>query len=217
VSSLRDLVVVGAGGHGRETAHSALLQLAGSETHRLVGILDDNPGLDVITLVKELELDILGNHFWLRSNDSLYTLGIGSPAVRKALDAELTSWGREAWSVVHPGASIGKSNRIGEGAVIAQGAVVTTNVDLGRHVHLNVNASVSHDSIVGSYTTISPGAVICGACCLEDEVYIGANACVLQGITIGRGAVVGAGACVVSNVAPGQTVVGVPARLMHPS
>jgi sugar O-acyltransferase (sialic acid O-acetyltransferase NeuD family) len=214
VSSSGDVVIVGAGGHGRETVDSVLLQLAGSTTHRLLGVLDDNPGPGVAKLVEQLGLGILGSHFWLQANDSLYTLGIGSPAVRKSLDLKLSAWGREAWSVVHPGASVGKANRMGDGFVIAQGAIVTTNVDIGRHVHLNVNASVSHDSTIGSYTTISPGAVICGSCVLEEEVYIGANACVLQGITIGRGSIVGAGACVVSDVAPGQTVIGVPARPM---
>lgn len=211
MSSLH-LVVVGAGGHGRETSNSALLQLAGSRTHKLVGLLDDNPRPDIEKLVGELGLEILGTHRWLYSNDALYTLGIGTPAVRKALDFELSSWGRRAWSVVHPGATIGKSNRIGEGVVMAQGAVVTTNVELGRHVHLNVNASISHDSTIGSYSTISPGAVVCGSCVLEEEVYVGANACVLPGVSIGRGAVVAAGACVVSDVDPGQTVIGVPAR-----
>jgi sugar O-acyltransferase (sialic acid O-acetyltransferase NeuD family) len=214
VNSPRDLVI---GGHGRETVNSALLQLVGSTAHKVLGVLDDNPGPEAIKLVEELGLEILGTRFWLQSNDSLYTFGIGSPDIRKTLDLELRAWGREAWSVVHPSASIGESNRFGEGVVIAPGAVVTTNVELGRHVHLNVNASVSHDSTIGSYTTISPGAVICGSCVIEEEVYIGANACVLQGITVGRGAVVGAGACVVSDVAPGQTVIGVPARPMHSS
>jgi sugar O-acyltransferase (sialic acid O-acetyltransferase NeuD family) len=214
---MRNLVIVGAGGHGREITSTAILQLRGSNSLQLRGIVDDRLQPDSQKLLDGLGVRFLGDRSWLRSHDDLYALGIGSPAVRKALDEELIAWGRTPWSIIHPAASLGSANRISSGVVIAQGAVVTTNVDLGRHVHLNVNSSVSHDSTIGSYVTISPGAVICGSCVIEEEVYIGANACVLQGITIGRGAVVGAGACVVSDVAPGETVIGVPARPMHSS
>jgi sugar O-acyltransferase (sialic acid O-acetyltransferase NeuD family) len=209
---MRNLVIVGAGGHGRETASAALTQLVGSNSVRLIGVLDDSPHPAAEELLAALGVRFVGARSWLRSNDALYVLGIGSPSVRKALDLELTGWGRDPWSIVHPGASVGQANRVGEGVVISEGAVVTTNVEIGRHAHLNVNSSVSHDSIIGSYVTISPGAVICGSCNLEERVYIGANACVLQGITVGKGSIVGAGACVVADVEPGQTVVGVPAR-----
>ena len=37
---------------------------------------------------------------------------------------------------------------------------------------------------------------------------------VLPGLTIGAGAIVGAGAVVIADVAPGATVVGVPARIV---
>ena len=47
---------------------------------------------------------------------------------------------------------------------------------------------------------------------LADRVFIGAGARVLGGITVGEGAQVGANAVVVHDVAPGATVVGIPAR-----
>lgn len=211
VSSEFGLVIVGAGGHGRETATSISNQIVG-KTPLLLGVLDDNPETSTEQLLQKMGLRLLGDHTWLRNNNALYVLGIGSPSVRKALDLELSNWDREAWTSIHPAASVSETNRLGDGVVIAQGVVVTTNVDIGRHAHLNVNSSVSHDSIIGPYVTISPGAVICGSCVIEEAAYIGANACVIQGITVGKGAIVGAGACVIANVAPGQTVVGVPAR-----
>jgi sugar O-acyltransferase (sialic acid O-acetyltransferase NeuD family) len=211
---MQNLVVVGAGGHGRETVGSALLQLSGDSNVQLLGVLDDNPAENTQSLVEALGTRFLGPCAWLRTNDALFVIGIGSPSVRKSLDIELRTWGRNAFTVIHPRSSIGLSNHIGDGSIIAQGAILTTNIEIGRHVHLNVNSSVSHDSKIGAYTTISPGAVICGSCTLEEEVYIGANACVLQGVTIGQGAVVGAGACVTADVPPGQTVIGIPARPM---
>jgi acetyltransferase-like isoleucine patch superfamily enzyme len=43
---------------------------------------------------------------------------------------------------------------------------------------------------------------------------IGSGAVILCGISIGAGALVGAGAVVTRNVEPGETVAGVPARLL---
>ena len=47
---------------------------------------------------------------------------------------------------------------------------------------------------------------------IGDRVFIGAGARVLGGITLGDGCLVGANAVVVDDVAPGATVVGIPAR-----
>jgi serine O-acetyltransferase len=47
---------------------------------------------------------------------------------------------------------------------------------------------------------------------LGDDVFVGAGARVLGGIDVGAGARVGANAVVTRSVAPGETVVGVPAR-----
>jgi len=47
---------------------------------------------------------------------------------------------------------------------------------------------------------------------IEDEVWIGFNATILKGVRIGRGAVVGPGAVVLTDVGPGQTVMGNPAK-----
>ncbi len=50
---------------------------------------------------------------------------------------------------------------------------------------------------------------------LEDDVWLGANVCVLDGVTIGRGAIVGAGAVVTKDV-PAYTIAGgVPARFIR--
>lgn len=51
-----------------------------------------------------------------------------------------------------------------------------------------------------------------GPVTIGNDVFIGIRAAVLGGVTIGEGATVGAHAVVTRDVAPGQTVVGVPAR-----
>lgn len=50
---------------------------------------------------------------------------------------------------------------------------------------------------------------------IGNDVWIGGNALILQGVTIGDGAVVAAGAVVTKDVAPYEIVGGVPARLIR--
>lgn len=49
---------------------------------------------------------------------------------------------------------------------------------------------------------------------VEDRVWIGARSIILQGVTIGEGAIVAAGSVVTKDVAPYSIVAGVPARLI---
>ena len=50
---------------------------------------------------------------------------------------------------------------------------------------------------------------------IEDNVWIGAGAKVLDGVTIGKGAVVGANAVVTKSIPAGSCVVGIPAKQIN--
>jgi sugar O-acyltransferase (sialic acid O-acetyltransferase NeuD family) len=204
------LVIVGAGGHGRELLDIVEALNASAPTFEFVGFLDDgHPDADVLA---RRRADLVGRVERLTTLDVCYLIGIGSPETRQRIDAYASSLGREAAQAIHPEASLGSDVRLGPGAVLAAGARVTTNVSFGRHVHLNVNATVSHDCVLGDYVILNPGATVCGNAVLGDGVTIGTGATVIQGRTVGNGTVVGAGAVVVSDLPPGITAVGVPAR-----
>jgi acetyltransferase-like isoleucine patch superfamily enzyme len=49
---------------------------------------------------------------------------------------------------------------------------------------------------------------------LEDDVWLGVNVAVMDGVTIGQGAIVGAGAVVTKDIPPYAIAGGVPARLI---
>jgi sugar O-acyltransferase (sialic acid O-acetyltransferase NeuD family) len=205
------LVVVGAGGHGREVLDvvEAVLELD-PQRFRLLGVLDDHEGPH--PLLARRGITWLGPVEALADLDAAYALGVGDGAARASLDGAAAAWGREPATLVHPSATTGSACSLGPGLLLAAGARITTNVTVGRHVHINVNASVSHDCVLGDHVTINPGAVVTGTVTIGDGATVGAGATVRQGTVIGAGAVVGAGAAVVADVERGQTVAGVPAR-----
>jgi len=205
-----DLVIVGAGGHGRELLDVVEAINLSRPSWDFLGFLDD--GEPDAELLARRQAEHLGAVELLAEIEAAYVLAVGSSDIRARLDALATGFGRVAATLVHPLASVASDVTLAAGVVIAAGARVTTNVRLGRHSHLNVNAVVSHDCRVGDFVTISPSATINGNVTIEDGAFLGAAAVVTPGRRLGAGCTVGAGAVVIDDVPPGAVVVGVPAR-----
>ncbi|MCW2738299.1 acetyltransferase [Nocardioides sp.] len=211
-----DLVIVGAGGFGRETADvvEAINVTAASPLWRLLGVVDDSLSPASASRVQAQSLQYLGSLDDLIKLDvrPRYVVGIGSPTVRRRIAERLDAAGFAAATLIHPQATIGSLVTIGSGSVVCAGARVTTNIQLGRHVHLNPNVTIGHDTTLGDFVSMNPASSISGDCVIEDEVLVDVGAVVLNQLVVGRGALVGAAACVVRNVLAGSTVKGVPAK-----
>jgi len=207
----RSIAILGAGGHGRELV-DIVRDIHAADRHiTLLGIVDD--GTPDLALLARSGIRFLGKQRALEGRNIEIYLGVGTPAVRATLAQSIDD---PSSPLIHPRAMVGSDCRIGVGAVLAAGAIVTTNVEIGRHTHINVAASLSHDCRIGDFVTISPGVRVTGNVSVGDGVFIGAGATVLPGLRIGRDATVGAGAVVTKDVRSGATVAGVPARQTSP-
>jgi sugar O-acyltransferase (sialic acid O-acetyltransferase NeuD family) len=207
--SAQRLLIIGAGGSGREVAWLARdvygddlqLSFAVEPGYLTTGTVDDIP---VFAFDAEL------------AEVTQYVIAIGNLAERRRLAAVCDARGWSAATLVHP--SVCRSSRVevGAGSIVCAGAILTTNVRIDRHVHVNIGCTLSHDVQVGDFATLSPAVHLSGHVHVEEDVFLGAGANVINGTTgrplvIGRGATVAAGACVIRSVEPGAMVVGVPA------
>ncbi|RAU97839.1 hypothetical protein DQP58_06860 [Mycobacterium colombiense] len=138
---------------------------------------------------------------------------VGAPALRRELVA---AWpGKRFLTVVSTAAYIDSSCLIGDGVVIAPGAVLTVDVVVGDHCQVNIGATISHDVRLGSFVTVGPGAHISGHVHLGDGVFVGVGASISNNVSIASGVVIAAGATVLADVmTPNAVVAGVPASVV---
>lgn len=116
--------------------------------------------------------------------------------------------------------TIGAYSYTGMNTVIKHASVgkfcsISWNVSVSGGGH-NYNAITPHPftqlpsfGIVSDKTDIEIKKIVIG-----NDVWIGMNSCILQGITIGDGAVIGAGSVVTKDVPPYSIVAGNPARIL---
>lgn len=206
-------VIIGAGGVGRETFDAAT---SSGAVEALRGFLDDAFLDDVRDLTSGLPAPLLGGVDLLHELGASHVIAVGSGTIRRRIadriDASVDASASVPFSIIDAAATIGSSNTVGDGALLLPGARLSNAITVGRHVQVHVNGVVGHDVVLGDYVSVFPNATIGGAVRVGEAATIGSGAAVLPGVTIGDGAIVGAGAVVVRDVAPGATVVGVPAR-----
>jgi sugar O-acyltransferase (sialic acid O-acetyltransferase NeuD family) len=211
-----DLVIIGTGGQGRECLDIALGMSEDDKAFNVIGFVDDSPSETNRALIEDLGYPVLGSvaEFVESERRPKVCIGIGNGHARRRIDRILTVAGFTAATLIHPSSTRGSAVALGEGTVLWSGARLTTNIRTGRHVHINQNATIGHDSVLAHYVTLNPLAAVSGNVTLDDSSTVGAGAVVLQGRRVGSGAMVGASACVTSDVDSDSVVVGVPARLL---
>lgn len=213
------LIVVGAGGFGREVLDvvDAVNATGDTPVWTIAGVVDDRPTDANLTHLRTRGVAYLGTTAEVLGGDAAsrpthYVVGIGSPAVRRTVAERLDAAGLVPATLEHPTATRGFDVEIGPGSVLCAGVRLTTHIRIGRHVHLNLNTTVGHDTTIGDYVSANPLASISGDCVIEEEALIGVSGVILNGLRVGRGSVVGGSACVVKDVPPDVVVKGVPAR-----
>jgi len=213
---MRPLFILGSGGQARELAQLVRDINRVSPSWDFAGYVSHDPA----EVGRRLTLGaVVGTDDWLFENHpgAAIGLGFGFPAVKSRVLARLRSAVVPFCfpNLIHPSARWDADLvQMGEGNVVAAGVSFTCDIHVGNHNLFNTACTVAHDVRVGDACVINPGASLSGDVRVENGVLVGTGARVLQGRVLGAGATVGAGAVVTHDVAPGLTVVGVPARPM---
>ena len=210
----RPLVIIGCGGFGREVFTLVQALRTVGEDWNVEGFVDDAPSDRDVDRVRDLGSQVIGNVTDLASRASPVhaVVAIGSAPARVAITERLAD-APISWPVlVHPAATVGSQVQFGVGSIVVAGARLSTNIVVGRHVHIDQNATVGHDSSLADFSRLNPQACISGSVTIEMGALVGANATILPGLVVGASATVAAGAVAVRDVPRTAVVKGVPAR-----
>ena len=202
------LLIYGAGGLGREV----LSLVRSSETFEVIGFLDD--GVPKGTVINGIE--VLGRRETIHAFESPVNLvlAFGDPIRKSFVEGKIDPLQVNYPVIKHLSVILQDDStiRIGAGSILCAGTILTTDIQLGNHVLINLNCTIGHDTRVGDFTSMMPGVNVAGEVEIGRSVLVGSGANILNRVHIGDNSKVGMGSVVIHDVEPGKTVVGVPAR-----
>ena len=192
--------IIGAGGFGREVYWSlSLIERVNTKFFVVDKYWDDTNDL-ILPISK------------FNPNEYKIVIAIGDPKDRFDMVERLPKE-TKYFTHIHPSVQIlGDDVEIGDGSIICAGTIITTNVKIGKHTHLNLQTTIGHDCEIGNYFTTAPGAKISGNCKIYDCVYVGTNTSIKEKISIHSFTTIGSNAAVVKNIEEPGTYVGVPSK-----
>lgn len=210
---MKRLLIVGAGGFGREVLQYALNMQTVKNRWDFIGFLDDN--LNVLNKFNKSHLIVDTIENYQPKNNDEVICAIGDSETRYIIVKKLIEKGVVFTNIIHPTAIISTEARIGYGLIICTNAYIGPDSYVSDFVIVNDLAIVGHDAILKSFSTIGPHCNVMGNVMIGEKAYLGGSSCILPGVKIGNNAKVGAGSVVIKNIKDGVTVFGNPAKKIY--
>lgn len=207
---MNNLIIVGAGGLGRNIYHLAKECSGYKRDYTIKGFIDDDDkvldGFDnyppIINSITKYQIE---------GND-VFVCSIGSVKTKIEITNSILNRGGRFITLIHPTASINETVHIGNGCIISRNTILGSESFIDDFVIIQAAVVVGHDTRIGKHVRIDCHAVCVGGTIVEDEVTIHTSAIINHKVTVGKGAIVGAGSFVIRKVKPETTVIGNPAK-----
>lgn len=206
---MKDLIIIGAGGFGRELAWVIKLINEKQPTWKLLGFVDSDKtkhhtklnGIEVLG-----DLEVLENY----DKSVFLVCAIANTVIRKKIVKSITN--KKFATIIAPDVLIGENSSVGEGSIVCSNSIITVDTHIGKHCILDFKSMVGHDTKLEDFVTLYPNVTIAGNVILRECVEMGTCSNTNQGIEIGAYTKVGSGAVVVSSLKEQIVAVGIPAK-----
>ena len=209
---MKDLIIIGASGFGREVAWLVERINEYSPTWNLLGFIDDNEsiqntqinGYNVLGKTEDSD----------RFPDAYYICAVGASKTREAIIKRIKEKNPRIkfGTLIDPSVKISELVTIEEGSIICADTIATVNIRIGSHVIINIDCTIGHDAVLEDFVTLYPSVNVSGTTHIGRCTELGTGLQIIQGKNIGKYTIVGAGAVVVKDIPDRCTAVGSPAK-----
>lgn len=166
-----NLLIVGAGGHGRCCYEIALRM----NKFDKVSFVDDsfclNANLPIVGKISDLKT--------LNEEYECAFVAIGNNHIRETLLNELVNLNFKLVNLIDPSSVVSRNCSMKEGIVIFPNAVVDPDTTIENGCIISSNVSINHDSHIGSFTLIYSNSVVKARATVGKMVKIGCN-CIIE-------------------------------------
>lgn len=208
---IKDLIIIGASGFGREVAWCVERINAVRPTWNLLGFIDDNSDIQ--------GFDINGYKVLGKTSDvvaypnAYFVCAVGSSKVRRAIISRIKEIDPDIRfaTIIDPSVECSELVTIGNGSIICAHTIATVNITIGEHVIINLDCTIGHDAVLEDFVTLYPSVNISGMSRIGCTSEMGTGAQIIQGKTVGSNTVIGAGAVIIHDIPSDCVAVGVPA------
>lgn len=207
---MKNLLIIGARGWGREVYEIAVACIAAGANFKIKGFLDDKA--DALDKYKDYPPIISTVESYEVQNDDVFVCALGDVNYKRIYIQKILNKGGDFISLIHPTAIIGHNARIGKGCIIGAYANLSCDTKIGDYVTFSIKAGMGHDSSIDDYTHIGGLTNISGFVQIGKNVTIHPCCDIVPNRKIGDNSTIGTGSVVLNNIKPGITVFGNPAK-----
>lgn len=210
---MNDLVIIGAGGIGKEAIGIIEQINEYNSTYRILGFIDDSKEK---WNTKIMGYKVLGGIDYLKDIDykGCAVIAIANYKHKKNIVNILSKQEIDFPIIKHPNLRLHRTIEIGEGSILYEGIVISPNVKLGKHIIVSPKCGIGHDSVIEDYVSLLWNVNISGNDYIEEGVLFGSGSTIIQGKKVKSGSIIGAGAVVVNDINHIGTFAGIPAKII---
>jgi sugar O-acyltransferase (sialic acid O-acetyltransferase NeuD family) len=206
------LVILGAGGLGREVMFLLAGINAKIKRYDILGFIDNTPDLQG---KKINNFPVLGDNSWLINYPDKINVVVAvanSKARRQIVEKLCDNKNISFPNIIADDVIYSDTVNIGKGCIISFSSILTVNISIGDFVIINGNCGIGHDVIIQDFVTLYGNVNVSGNVSIGTGVEIGVGTRIIQNKKIGDNAIVGIGSVVIRNVPSNCTVFGIPAK-----
>lgn len=207
---MKNLLIIGARGYGREVYNLAIQCKGYNTEYRIKGFLDDDA--NALTGFNGYPEVISSVESYVVQDDDAFVCALGGIKWKKHYVGLILSKGGLFMNLIHPTAIFNRNVIYGIGLIVFMYTNISNDCIIGDFVTIQGFVGIGHDSMIGDWCHINAYSFMGGFAVLGNGVCLNTRSTILPSMRIGENATVGAGSIVIRNVKENTTVFGNPAK-----